>query len=481
MDDVKKKVSALTLSTVLALTVLPFSSSALAAEKGVVTGSVVNVRSSGSLNAKIITQAKKGTELDVIKKSGDWYNVKLPSKTVGWMYAQYIALKEKTSGNNVTGNGTVTGSAVRVRSGPSTSKSIIGLLYRNAKVKVIGKQGSWYKVQLSNGKEGYMHSDYVKVNTSVPESTSRSKGESSNNESSKTAKGTITASALRVRSGPGTNYSTLTTYKRNTTVNILGKCQGSGGLWYKISYPGGKEAWVSAQYVKASGTIPNVDGPSSKKTDAKDESNLPVGTVTGSVVNIRSVPSTSNNKPIATVNKGQQLKIVGEKNGWFQVILPNGTKGWITGQYFVKGKVSDGGSTSRGVKVNTTVSKLISLAKSLLGTPYVYGGSSPSGFDCSGFTYYIFKQFGAKIPRTATDQGYNLPGDRLSKSQLKQGDLVFFKTRSGSSACTHVGIYLGNNQFIHSASPRTGGVIISSMNESYYKSRFSWGKRVEFK
>src|SRR5690606_34599577 len=161
---------------------------------------------------------------------------------------------------------------------------------------------------------------------SVPESTSRSKGESSNSESSKTAKGTITASALRVRSGPGTNYSTLTTYKRNTTVNILGKGQGSGGLWYKISYQGGKEAWVSAQYVKASGTIPNVDGPSSKKTDAKDESNLPVGTVTGSVVNIRSVPSTSNNKPIATVNKGQQLKIVGEKNGWFQVILPNGTK-----------------------------------------------------------------------------------------------------------------------------------------------------------
>ncbi len=492
MNDVKKKVSALTLSTVLALTIIPLSRSASADEiaKGVVTGSVVNVRSSGSLKAKILTQAKKGTELDVLKKSGDWYNVKLPSSTVGWMFSQYVSLKGKTADYNSTANGTVTGSAVRVRSGPSTKHSQIGLLYRNAKVKVDGKQGSWYKVELSNGTKGYMHSDYVKVNTSVPEESGGSKDQSKD-QSNKTAKGAVTASSLRVRSGPGTNFSTLTTYKKNSKVDVVGKCQGSDGLWYKISYSGGKEGWMSAQYLKVSGSVPDVEGPSSKQPDKKeetdkkdetgkkDESNLPIGTVTGSVVNIRKVPSTSNNKPITTVKKGQELKIADEKNGWFQVILPNGTKGWITGEYFVKGKLTDRGSSSRGVRVNTTASKLISFAKSYLGTRYVYGGESPSGFDCSGFTYYVFKHFGTKIPRTASKQGLELPGDKLSRSQLQKGDLVFFKTRSGNSV-THVGIYLGSDQFIHSSSPSAGGVIISSMNQSYYKTRFKWGKRVVY-
>lgn len=100
---------------------------------------------------------------------------------------------------------------------------------------------------------------------------------------------------------------------------------------------------------------------------------------------------------------------------------------------------------------------LISYAYKFLGTPYVWGGTTPSGFDCSGFTQYVFRQFGYSIGRTTYDQIY--AGKSVSRSEMKPGDLVF--THAG-----HVGIYLGNNQFIHA--PQTGDVLkVSTVNKFY--------------
>lgn len=118
--------------------------------------------------------------------------------------------------------------------------------------------------------------------------------------------------------------------------------------------------------------------------------------------------------------------------------------------------------------------RIIEKAAQYLGTPYAYGGSSPSGFDCSGFTQYIFKQFNISLNRTAASQYQN--GVTVSKGNLQVGDLVFFNC--GGSGINHVGIYAGNGQIIHSSSPRSGGVIYSSINDGYYANTYVGARRV---
>ncbi|MEQ8199846.1 MAG: LysM peptidoglycan-binding domain-containing protein [Syntrophomonadaceae bacterium] len=118
-------------------------------------------------------------------------------------------------------------------------------------------------------------------------------------------------------------------------------------------------------------------------------------------------------------------------------------------------------------------SRVVAKAAQYLGTPYRYGGSAPGGFDCSGFTSYVFKQFGISLSRTAAGQ-YG-QGIAVSKANLIAGDLVFFNTYGGVS---HVGIYAGGGRFIHSSSPNSGGVIYSAMSESYYASRYVGARRI---
>jgi cell wall-associated NlpC family hydrolase len=120
-----------------------------------------------------------------------------------------------------------------------------------------------------------------------------------------------------------------------------------------------------------------------------------------------------------------------------------------------------------------TVNQILAKAAEHLGTPYKYGGQAPGGFDCSGFVCYIFNQFGYNLPHNAAAQtGHGLA---ITKSDLIAGDLVFFGSKS---SINHVGIYSGNGQFIHSSSPRSGGVIYSSLNEGYYSRNYVTARRI---
>lgn len=130
-------------------------------------------------------------------------------------------------------------------------------------------------------------------------------------------------------------------------------------------------------------------------------------------------------------------------------------------------------ATTTSAPVSSKATAIINTAKSYLGVPYVWGGTSPSGFDCSGFISYVYGKNGITLPRVTSDQ-YNA-GSGVSKANLKPGDLVFFETyKAGPS---HVGIYLGNNEFIH-ASSGSGKVIISSLTSSYYTEHYIGSRRV---
>lgn len=163
--------------------------------------------------------------------------------------------------------------------------------------------------------------------------------------------------------------------------------------------------------------------------------------------------------------------------GYFGSYQPTGYFGAVTQQMVKKYQAQNylvadgvvGYATARAIKVD----RVLQTAKWYIGVPYVWGGTSPSGFDCSGFVHHVMLQNNIIIPRT-TELQYE-KGTWVDRSQLRPGDLVFFTTyRPGPS---HVGIYLGNNQFIQ-ASSGADQIIISDLSNSYYASHYIGAKRV---
>lgn len=123
---------------------------------------------------------------------------------------------------------------------------------------------------------------------------------------------------------------------------------------------------------------------------------------------------------------------------------------------------------------DTQAGTVLQYAAKFLNAPYKYGGTTPAGFDCSGFTQYVYKHVGISLSRTAAAQAST--GTRVEKAKLLPGDLVFFAT--GGGGINHVGIYAGNGRFIHSSSPTSGGVIYTSLKESYYAKSYVGARRV---
>ncbi|MDF2673941.1 MAG: NlpC/P60 family protein [Clostridiales bacterium] len=126
---------------------------------------------------------------------------------------------------------------------------------------------------------------------------------------------------------------------------------------------------------------------------------------------------------------------------------------------------------------STTVStekaqEIIEYAKQFMGIKYVFGGASPKGFDCSGFTMYVFNKFGISLPHSAS--GQSELGAAVSKSDLIPGDLVFFETYK--AGISHVGIYIGSGNFLEASSSR--GIAITKLSSSYYKSRYMGATRI---
>ncbi|HHD82165.1 MAG TPA: peptidoglycan endopeptidase [Campylobacterales bacterium] len=123
------------------------------------------------------------------------------------------------------------------------------------------------------------------------------------------------------------------------------------------------------------------------------------------------------------------------------------------------------------------VQQIESRAKSFLGTPYVWGATGPNKFDCSGFTQWVYRDAGINIPRVSKNQAR--VGEFIKYQNLQPGDMVFFDTKKKRTGMVnHVGIYLGNGNFIHASSKGKGVVIYNFNQKTFYKKRFLWGRRV---
>jgi len=191
------------------------------------------------------------------------------------------------------------------------------------------------------------------------------------------------------------------------------------------------------------------------------------GYVTGNGVNIRTGPGTDFNV-IYGLNKGAAVDLLGKYDNWYKIKLSNGVIGWMCADYIS----NEPPEVSRGEEI---ANQIIDFAMQYMGVRYAYGGSTPSGFDCSGFTRYVYGNCGISIPRVAADQAKS--GVYVDKSALMRGDLVFFDTNGGRSYINHVGIYIGNGQFIH-ASSGSGQVVISTLMSGFYANTYMTARRV---
>ena len=275
----------------------------------------------------------------------------------------------------------------------------------------------------------------------------------------------VKADALYLRESPGGEI--ITTLPQNTMVAVLN----NSSSWYKV-VANGKEGYVSSEFLTGSLTT--------------DFSLGSAKIVCDTTVNFRSQPNTSSSV-LASLRNGTVVSVTGVQGGWFKVTY-SGQKGYVHPDYLSFSNVQSSGSTDSGgsssitppsnsVSYNGSSEKraaVLEYAAQFLGTPYVYGGSTPSGFDCSGFTSYVFKNTVGSIPRVA--QAQFDATTRVSMDELLPGDLVFFG--SSASSISHVGIYVGNNQFIHS--PHTGDVVKYDSLTGSYASRFQGGGRVIF-
>ena len=254
----------------------------------------------------------------------------------------------------------------------------------------------------------------------------------------------ITADAVNFRSGPSTSYLSLGSFNKGDKVEYLG----TSGSWVKVKY-NNKTGYVYGSYVGNYATITQY--------------------VTATTLNVRSGAGTSYSV-LGSLRKGTKVEVISTTNGWSKINY-NGSIGYVSSQYLSSSSTDSSTSTT-----SSSVNKVISLAKSLLGKSYVWGAQGPSTFDCSGFTYYVFKNAAnITLPRVSQDQ--STYGTYVSKSNLKVGDLVFFDTNGANDGnVSHVGIYLGNNQFIHASSSK-GKVVISEMS-SYYSGAYVNARRV---
>lgn len=262
---------------------------------------------------------------------------------------------------------------------------------------------------------------------------------------------------LRLRAGASVSAEILNVAYKNDTVAVL---EDVGGGWYRVSFKG-QEGYMSGDYL----TITWSDGteaPAAAEGAEADDGYY--GRVTGGPLNVRAQASVDSEK-LGSLRAGAVVELLDEQDGWYQITYEDSTA-WISGDYVKAGVDPD---------EITVGQQAVDLAMQYLGCKYVYGAEGPTQFDCSGLTSYVYGQLGYTLNRSAAGQTKN--GTYVSRDELQVGDLVLFRHEGSSKAATHVGFYIGNDQFLH-ASTTGYQVRIDSLNARWYANIFIGGRHI---
>jgi cell wall-associated NlpC family hydrolase len=269
---------------------------------------------------------------------------------------------------------------------------------------------------------------------------------------------TIFGNRVTLRIGPQVTARRIDMFDMGARVTVTA----SRNEWFQVTVADGRVGWIHRDYLKLAGaqdTHPSVARVEKKNHHTvamiakKSAVHHAVASVKKQHVTLAHVSHTSRSAVHAA-----QLKHTARSHFAAASHASNRTRPMVA-------RASD----------ETPSNDVVRTAIAYRGTPYHYGGTGRGGFDCSGFTSYIYRKSGVSLPHNAAAQ-YS-QGSKVAKSELKPGDLVFF--HCGRRGISHVGIFVGNGKFVHASSPHSGGVRVDSLEAGYYKSTFRGARRIK--
>ena len=391
--------------------------------RGIVVTDLLNVRASPDKDAQVAGRLTYGTEVSIVDTKDEWYQISYGDGATGWAVAEYIKadfdVVQATSDN------------VNVRKSPSTDATVVTHINKFDRFIVVGRFNDWFKIKLENGESGWVNDQYAIITGVI--SRGVLDGEDVRDQSTisnvreptrSTVKMAIKGSNVNFRAKPDLDSDIVSSLSKDEVVTVLDNL----GEWRRVKTSGGAVGYVNKMFLKE---IVALQAPVAASADSS-----------GKTVITKTSSKTSS----------------------------GGSSGASSSSSSSSSASSGGGDSSK------SGSKLVSYAKQYIGIRYKWGGTTTKGFDCSGFTQYVMRHFGASIPRVSRDQATG--GSSVKKENLRVGDLVFFARSATNRTINHVGIYIGSGNFIHSSSGGGGkGVTISNLNSGSYAKRYVTARR----
>lgn len=386
---------------------------------------------------------------------------------------------------------TVAAERVFLRNGPGTEYDAVGRMSADTPLQVIGRRGDWFQVRERVDSPVYWIAGELLDIPDTAVYTLFDVADSAIPPPPPPKVAMVREEGLLLRDGPGTNYVPMAKLNASTQLELFEIYQD----WYHVGVPGGSEGWVKGEFL-------NIEESVVKRLlvaeTIPDPNPALVGTIADNSVNLRKGPDSRYAK-VTQIDAGVLVDVVGKNTDWYQIRLGDGTKAWVFSDLLnVTAHVARRVPVSKDFKplpvATTRTSRpgsgagLASLAASgdvaglavqFVGARYRWGGTSPNtGFDCSGLTSYVYRQFGVRLPRTAASQFNTSYGVSVGPmDNLAPGDLMFFRNTGGRRGISHVAIYIGGGRMVHAMTPRYG-VQVSSIWGDYWTSRYYGGIRV---
>jgi cell wall-associated NlpC family hydrolase len=383
------------------------------------------------------------------------------------------------------------GDTTNMRSGPGTDYDKVGELPAGTSVQLLAQANGWYQARLDNGRIAWITAELLDLTPQVTEAIPPA---ASIPAPPPARVGLVAQEGLNLRDGPGTAYVGMTKLSSGSQLDLLARYDD----WFQVQTSAGQVGWVLSQFLT---TAPGVADRVDRVTSVPSPNPALQGRTTERSVNLRGGPGVAYPQ-IGRLGTDTKLDLLGRYQDWMKVRTPDGASGWISNELvevsdFIARRVPavrdipalprpapaaapQARERPRAAQAlpapGASAGDAVGFATQFVGSSYVWGGASPDGFDCSGFTQYVYKQFGLSMPHSSAGQYSTRYGTIVSNpADLRPGDLVFF-ANTYKRGISHVGIYVGGGDVVQALSPKQG-VGVANINGGYWAQHYYGGIR----